>query len=455
MKEIGLKIFFPVVICSVLFACKKGKTEVTPVAANEITYELSNTIFPNPERGFIRTLITKSDAQPLNLAQLKTFRAQNVSMILRFFYLDTFKDKAISDAELAFIQTDLDNVREAGLKAILRFAYTDDMAGTDAPYEIIAQHLDQLKPVFEQNQDVISFVQAGFIGAYGEWHTSSNGLATVDNERKVLTKLLSVLPASIMVQVRTPTAKQNIFNTPLPVSADIAYTAENRARVGHHNDCFLTGGTDYGTYNNIAAEKEYISNEALYVPTGGETCPPEAGYNPSCVEGKNEMKFLKWTYLNLDWYPPTIAAWKNAGCFDEFQTNLGYRLALTSATFPNEANVNTPVKININITNRGYAPLYNKKTTYLILKDKTSGQYYEKALAVDLRTCKPAATLSIAETVDVIGIPKGEYDLYLRIADDAPNLKSRIEYAVQLANTDVWVEEAGGMNNLKHTLKIQ
>lgn len=449
------KIFLPAFLFCCLISCKKNKTEVVPVIDDGINYELSNSIFPNPERGFLRTLIVYSEGDSLNLAQLNLLRGENISLVLRFFYLEAFKDKAISATELSLMQSDLDKIRQAGLKAVLRFAYTDNLAGTDAPYEIVAQHLDQLQPIFENNKDVIAFVQAGFIGAYGEWYISSNGLTTIDNERKVLTKLLSVLPAALMTQVRTPGIKQQIFNTTLPVSNDIAYTNESRARVGHHNDCFLTGGTDYGTYNNIVAEKQYISDEALYVPTGGETCPPTDGYNPSCTEGRNEMKLLKWTYLNLDWYPPTIAAWRASGCFDEFQTNLGYRLALVNGKFPDQAVINTSISINITVTNKGYAPLYNKKNSYLIFKNKTTGQFYEAPLSVDLRTCKPTATIAIQEAVSLAGIPAGDYDLYLRIADRAANLKPRIEYAVRLANTDVWVEENGGMNKLMHTVKIQ
>lgn len=450
------KIFVPVVLLGVLVGCKKNNTNTTPLPVDDgtISYEISNTIFPNPERGFMHNLIVYSEGEGLNPAQLGSLRSQNVSIVLRFFYLDAFKDKAISAAELTLIQGDLNKIRDAGLKAVLRFAYTDDIAGTDAPYSIVEQHLDQLKTIFDNNKDVIAFVQAGFIGAWGEWHDSSNGLATTDNERKVLNKLLSVLPSDIMVQVRTPGMKQAIFNSNSPVDKSIAYSSESRARVGHHNDCFLTGGTDYGTYNNVVAEKQYISDDALYVPTGGETCPPSPGYDPSCFEGRNEMKLLKWTYLNLDWYPATINGWKTSGCFDEFQTNLGYRLALVSAKFPDQISSGGNLLVSVSITDKGYAPLYNRKITYLVLKNTATGVYYEKALAVDLRDCKPSGTLDISENVSLAVVPSGTYKLYLRIADKADNIKSRIEYAIRLANTDVWVEENNGMNNLKHELKI-
>lgn len=447
-------IFFSAALLLSVAGCKKNTTPAPPVVDEGVKYELSNTIFPNPERGFIRTMPVYSEGAGLNLAQLNTLRTQNVSMILRLFYLEAFKNQALSVAEINLIQEDLDKIRTAGLKAILRFAYSDNIGVDDAPLAIVEQHLDQLQPLFAANKDVIAFVQAGLIGAWGEWHSSSNGLATTPNQTAVLNKLLAVFPADIMVQVRTPGYKQTIFNTTDAVTAAIAYSSESKARVGHHNDCFLSGGNNYGTYTNIDLEKQYISTEALFVPAGGETCPPTGGFNPTCVESRNEMKLLKWTYLNLDWYQPTINAWKASGCYDEFQRTLGYRLALVNAKFPATAAAGAGITPTINITNKGFAPLYHKKDLYLVLKNKTSGTYYEKPLAADLRLCKPEQIQSIGESVSLSGIPAGEYELYLRIADKAASLKTRIEYAVQLANTNMWVTENGGMNNLKQTIII-
>lgn len=447
-------ILVPVALLLGMGGCKKSSTPAPPAVDEGVKYELSNTIFPNPERGFIRMMDVRSGGAGLVQSQLNALRNQNVSMILRLFYFDAFKNQPLSTAALALVQDDLDKIRNAGLKAILRFAYSDNIGVDDAPLAIVEQHLDQLQPVFNNNKDVIAFVQAGLIGAWGEWHSSSNGLATTANQTAVLNKLLSVLPADIMVQVRTPGHKQTIFNTTNAITAAIAYTSEAKARVGHHNDCFLSGGDNYGTYTDITVQKQYISTEALYVPTGGETCPPTGGYNPTCSEGRNEMKLLKWTYLNLDWYQPTINAWRASGCYDEFQRNLGYRLALVTAMFPETATVGGSIAAKINIANKGYAPLYHKKDVYLVLKDKTTGVYHERLLAADLRLCKPEQTLSIDETVTLAGIPAGEYGLYLRIADKAAGLKTRMEYAIQLANTAVWVTENGGMNDLKQVLKI-
>src|SRR5215218_4015746 len=244
----------PVFLCCCITCAKSKSDNNNTDTTKEIQYELSDDIFPNPERGFIHSLQIHSEGTPLNPAMLAALKNENVSMIQRLYYLENFKDKPISDVELSLIKSDMQKLRDAGVKCVLRFAYTDDMSGTDAPLSIIGQHLDQLKTVFEENKDVIAFVQAGLIGAWGEWHSSSNGLATVENEKKVVDKLLSVLPVEIMVQVRTPGQKQQIFNTNVPIDASIAYTAEKRARVGHHNDCFMASADDYGTYTNVQAD---------------------------------------------------------------------------------------------------------------------------------------------------------------------------------------------------------
>ncbi|HUQ65464.1 MAG TPA: DUF4832 domain-containing protein [Flavitalea sp.] len=443
-----------VLLCCCM-SCGKSKSSQNTDSTKEIKYELSDDIFPNPERGFIHNVEIHSEGEQLNPVMLSSLKNENVSMILRLYYLENFKDKPISDAELSLIKSDMQKLRDAGVKCVLRFAYTDNMSKSDAPYSIISQHLDQLETVFEENKDVIAFVQAGLIGAWGEWHSSSNGLATVDNERKVLDKLLSVLPEDMMVQVRTPGQKQQIFNTTAPIDSSIGYTSEKRARVGHHNDCFMASTDDYGTYTNVQADKEYISNEGLFVPTGGETCPPDPPSNsPGCPQATATMKLLRWTYLNLDWYQPIINAWKAAGCFDELQRNLGYRLALQTANIPDHLTINQDLPVNMKITNKGYAPLYNFKITTLVLKNITSGDIHEIEVPVDLRECKPLAEFKIDKTVKTTGIPPGTYDLYLKISDNSVGLKNRNEYSIRLANTNVWVTENGGMNNLKHQLKI-
>src|SRR5690606_18379164 len=143
-----------------------------------------------------------------------------------------------------------------------------------------------------------------------------------------------------------------------------------------------------------------------------------------------------------------------SGCFDEFQRNIGYRLSLTSAKLADQAKAGQDYKVDILVSNRGYAPLYHQKKTNLVLKNKSTNAFYEVELPVDLRSCKPNLNFQISTQVRLQGIPAGDYILFLKISDQAASLQNRAEYAVRLANKDGWVAENGGMNSLKHELTI-
>lgn len=428
---------------------------VDPVndAVNSITYKTSSEVISNPERGFMHLWKVNSEGTPLNLVTLQNLKNENVTIINRLYYLEAFKNSDLSTAQLELIKTDFGNLRSAGIKCILRFAYNENQNDTDAPLNIIERHLDQLKPIFVDNADVIAFVQAGFIGSWGEWYYTTNNLTTIVNKKAVVNKLLEVLPKEVKIQLRTPLYKQEVYGYTTPIDATIGYGTSDIARVGFHNDCFLASANDYGTYQNITIEKSYISKEALYVPTGGETCPPTDVPIASCSKAETEMKLLKWTYLNLDYYGPVLQEWRNNSCFTDFQKKLGYRLLLKSATLKKEATVNGSFEFKIVIDNEGFAPVYNTKKSFLVFKSVTDGAIYKKALAFDVRKVIPDLDYDLKESVNLSGIPTGNYELFLKIEDGSASLADRPEFSIRLANTDTWVASTGS-NKLLHTLTI-
>jgi hypothetical protein len=417
-----------------------------------ITYTSSNEVITNPERGFMHTWSVPSEGEPVNMISLQSLKNVNVSLVLRLYYLDAFKNADLSEVQLALIQTDFDRFREVGIKCVLRFAYNADPNETDASLDRIMGHLDQLKPIFDANADIIAFVQAGFIGSWGEWYYSSNGLTTIENKRAVLNKLLAVLPEEVKIQVRTPLYKQEIFNYNTPMDAVAGYSSIEIARVGFHNDCFLASTTDYGTYQNVTVEKAFISEEALYVPTGGETCPPTDVPLASCSTAEEEMELLKWTYLNLDYYGPVLQLWRDSNCFEDFERKLGYRIALIQMELPQEAL--TTLQFKSTLKNSGFAPIYNRKKTNLVFLSKQDGTVFRKELNLDLRRIQPGDNFEVNETVGLSNIPAGTYDLYLEITDNSPSLHERKEYNIRLANQGTW-NSNDGLNNLLHTLIIK
>ena len=123
---------------------------------------------------------------------------------------------------------------------------------------ILLLHLQQLKPILQANEDLISVMQAGFIGSWGEWYYTSqaefggygynqtNLTATnIANRKEVVEAILSALPKSRMIQIRTPTFKQGLYSKNALTNTQ-AFSESSLARIGHHNDCFLASSSDFG-----------------------------------------------------------------------------------------------------------------------------------------------------------------------------------------------------------------
>ncbi len=306
-----------------LTAASQGVSQLKRVA-----YLPSDEIIQNPERGFTITNSTGMVAgqvtpyEPLEADWLQQVaRAQR--LVFRYFGLKAWRTTDIPAEILQKIDDDFAAIRAAGLKCIPRFTYSADIGEPDAPLSIILRHLDQLKPILRKNKDVIAVMQAGFIGAWGEWHSSTNNNETLEHKRAVLMKVLEVLPVDRMVQLRTPRYKQEIFGLPFDSTAAIppsrAFSGEPLARVGHHNDCFLADANDAGTYwrNNridTALAKPYLRLDNRYVPMGGETC--RLSEFAHCPNALSELAPMRWSFLSASWREEVIARFAAEGCLD-------------------------------------------------------------------------------------------------------------------------------------------
>jgi hypothetical protein len=203
-----------------------------------ITYRASAEDFPNPERGFYiqRTPIWRNGERiPLRKSDLIRARSQGMSMVRTYYLLEPYRNQPLSQPVIDALQADLSTAREAGVKIVLRFSYNFGIGEPDAPLEQVLQHIDQLTPVIRNNADVIAFMEAGFIGAWGEWHNSTNNLigssGVNDNTRAITSRLLAALPPERAVAVRTPRYKQQLTGDETPLMAqEASHHAESPPR---------------------------------------------------------------------------------------------------------------------------------------------------------------------------------------------------------------------------------
>ena len=423
-------------------------------------YSPSNQEFANPERGlYHHTETSTGNYSLLSVAQLEQWRTtENVTLILRLFYLDGFINSPISNSYLNNMQTDFDRMRQAGIKCVVRFAYSNNTNGAyDASKTQMLAHINQLAPYLTENGDVIATVQAGFIGVWGEWyytdHFGINPSSTdYTNRKDIVEALLAVLPNDRMVQLRTPDFKRQMYHQ-TPINGIL--TSNNTSsvnRLGHHNDCFLASETDFGTYNNISEEYPYLEQETQYTVMGGETCSKNEPRS-SCTTAVEEMEMFHWSYLNADYHPEVLNGFSANNCMETIKNRLGYRFELKTASFPTI--VTNSLNVNINLYNRGFASLYNPRTAYIVLRHMGTGNEYKLALETDPRTWEATnSEINITEQLNLPeGIIDGEYNIFIYLPDADTQLSNRPEYAIRFANTDVW-ETNTGYNNLKTTLTI-
>jgi len=420
-----------------------------------------NTIFANPERGFYAMYETYASAyETLSQSELQNLRVQSgVSLLMREWYLDSFVNTDLTQGFLDKVAADFSVMRQAGMKAVVRFAYTANSTKPygDASKARVLGHIAQLKPILFANSDVIAVLQAGFIGAWGEWYYTDtfgdNGTISASqwtDRQDVVTALLDALDLQRPIQLRTPAYKQHFYGAAALTSTE-AFSGSAKARVGHHDDCFVADDTDMGTYTNATTDKAYLAAENLYVPQGGETCATSTYSVWS--NASQDMANLHWSFLNQDYHPDVLASW--GANIDIAKRKLGYRLSLDSGSMSTIAKTGGSFEATFSIRNDGYAPPFNPRGLTLILRNSNLGTVYLAKLPDDPRRFAPGSSTTISHTFCLpADIAAGTYALLLSLADPVPGLAARPEYAIRLANQNTW-EASTGYNNLNSALIIQ
>ena len=435
-----------------------------------ITYAASAEDFANPERGFFVQRSynpARANARPLMADEFRAVRDRQISLVRMLYSLAAHRESPIPAEYLARIEADFATARQAGVKLIPRFAYNSGPIGApDAPIERMLAHLDQLTPVLRANADVLAFLEAGFAGAWGEWHSSTNGLFTSgtgapptvnEKTRALAEKLLAALPVDRMIALRCPRFKTDLFGE-APLTAAEAFSGTPRARTGAINDCFLASPNDSGTFTKrMAEEKAFYHQDNLYVPQGGETCSTSAGAQPfiGCANALKEMAYQRYSTLNIDYQRGVLNGWDTGGCMPEVRRRLGYRHRLVDSRAPESVRPGGTFSLTLSVVNDGFANLYNPRPLEVVLRHQPTGRLYRLQTTEDPRRWVPGEPRTVELTGGVpVDAATGAYDVLLHLPDAAATLRDRPEFAVRFANDDVW-EPASGMNSLRRQVRVE
>lgn len=439
------------------------------VHASVVTYTPDNTtIFKNPERGFTEELngkVTESNPYRVkNHISSNWGQKDYMTMPVVLYNFNSYKSKDLPQAVLNGFDEDMQVLRSMGLKCVLRFAYTEresDMV--DAKPDWVKKHLEQLKPYLAKNADVIYVLEAGFVGVWGEWYYTSNygneSQHMNTNRRKVIQYLFDNAPEDRFILFRYPMLKTEYFSSSAALTAEEAFTGTMRARWGCHNDAFLHDWGNMGTYASDDEDddpqvRQFIATETLYVPNGGETNidDDDALAKKRYKDAPSEMSKYHWSFCGSTYATPVTNRWRSSGLFDTLNIHMGYRYNLVEGQYSDEVAPQGKMNVTIRVRNDGYAPIYNKRTAYIVLKGLET---YVLPLKADPRRWLPNGVVSaINEQVDIPKEAKeGRYQMYLWLPDYYESIKNDPRYAVRLANKDLWDSETG-MNKLNASVTI-
>ncbi|HKY54137.1 MAG TPA: DUF4832 domain-containing protein [Anaerolineales bacterium] len=445
----------------------------TPQAGTvKIVYTASTEDIANPERGFMKQSSIFPD-QPLDPNKIRALQPTD-TLVWVYFRLDNYRDRSLDQTALDNITSAFTLARNRGLKLVIRFVYnpgpgsTSDpnLANPDAPIELVLQHIDHLRPILAANADVIAVVQVGFVGHWGEWH-STKYLHPLTYRKAIVDVLLDALPADRMIQLRYPRYKEIFFQGPL--TSQEAFTGTDRSRVGHHNDCFLRDDDDAGTYKSttpqlpkhtstycsgdeISCWKDFVAQESQFTPVGGEACQ----YNPPRTDCPNtllEMDMFHWSFINNGYRAEVLNGWTSGGCMDTIRRSLGYRIILKEAFIPANLKPGSALSLNIRLSNDGFAAMFNPRPLFVVLQGP-GGRYDIPVSNIDPRHWAPGQESTFTINVNLpANITLGTYKLGFWLPDAYTSLRSKPAYSVRFANTNVW-EATTGINILTTNFQV-
>jgi Domain of unknown function (DUF4832)/Domain of unknown function (DUF4874) len=408
----------------------------------------SNATITNPERGW---WVFLSD-NIVNVADSDIVWVQTTYPEVALGYavvrLDNYRNQTLPQSFLDSITAAFAKVRARGMKVVLRFAYNYPGSEAspvvdDAPLARVLEHIGQISPIVQANSDVVFVWQAGFIGMWGEGHSSTNGLDSPANKTTIRDALLNVLPNGRFLMWRYP-PDQIAWDAAPGEEAD-AFGTSRKARIGMYNDCFMSSPTDVGTYDDDATiraqQRNYVATRSAIVPFGGETCnaASAAQQRRSCSAILSEGAQFHMSYLNRTYYDAFHTQWQTEGCFDEVSRKLGYRWILTDSNVPLTIARGQSASASVTMKNVGWARLYNPRALKLLLVSRSNpgATPIELVTAHDPRALKPGEERSFLFNGAIgSGATAGLYDVFVAAPDAATTLAANARYSIRFANSD-------------------
>ena len=406
----------------------------------------------NPDQGFYRPLIVyikpnSFSHESNNPEQLYHLRC-DISEFSGAVNSDRV-DKKLTDFALNRLNLYLSEIKKENKNAIIRFTYDPNYDGnldTEASMSMIETHIKQLSSILNKYKDILTAIEAGLLGPWGEMHTSK--LAT-DKNKALIFKYWLENTNDIPILSRYPKAIFTYFGKTLNEMEHFTIEPNNPGyRIGLFNDCFLANEQDMGTYMiDRTREINWLATINDHLPFGGETCA--VNYKSNLNICLNEMFLLRLSYLNIQYHTGVIDKWKNVyydeslgsetlfygmSGFDFIERHLGYRLLIKSIDVTYDKYGKYQMKIRMR--NVGFGNLLKRKKVDIIFTDTNDKEISRS----NVGTYKGENSIEFNGNFLSKGV-SSKYKVYLSVYGSIEN--NKVYYPIQFANEKIY------NNNLK------
>ena len=352
------------------------------------------------------------------------------------------KDIELTNEALAGLDELLSIIKSKNKNAVIRFAYDnyDGIADLEPSLSMIEKHIKQLSSVLNKYTDILTAIEAGMLGRYGEMHTSA--IATNENKALVFKYWLENT-IEIPILARTPIAIFTYFNKTLDEMEQYTIDKNDKgSRLGIFNDCYLSSDTDVGTYRiNRTREMNWLSKINEHLPYGGETCKVCEMSNLEIAIP--EMRLLSLSYLNTGYNSEVIQKWKSLtynstlgkdslfygmSAYDYIDTHFGYRLVVRAIDISMKKG--DKYELTVNIDNVGFGNLFKTKKVDIIYTD------LEKNIINIEEVGNYNGESILKVNGNLLNKEHSEYKVFIRLYGSYVN--NTVYYPVQFANENIY-----------------
>jgi hypothetical protein len=336
-----------------------------------------------------------------------------------------------------------------------------------ASRDLQKNHIEEVAAMLAEYKDVIAFIQAGYLGNWGEWNTErSSDCAQSYTEANApmlycCTDRLEIIDHIVSTYAAAGITQDVEFRT--PVFANEALAGNASANIGLHNDCFmssnLTSSSDSGTYSDFfrcnpgdceglepcdspqpcesgarggslrnflssAASRAWAEVETANFSFGGETCASDGNERwricDNMTDATGDPTKLHLVYLNAEHHRDSVPTWELGDtdldtCYDEIRSALGYRFEVTTVEYTKTVTLGQNFLVRVYLTNTGWAKLHKPRQAWLLLRNGSTVLPPYEFSSGDVASWAPGQPMTISVNAPAPSV--GEYEVRLWIPD--------------------------------------